>query len=178
MKSIVRTRKVIPYGTLILLYLLLLIALIRFDSPISTYLAETPSLLVVIPILISLDIWQYFRIKNNKLNVYEKQNNIPYVLSIFTCIAIYPTVFMLIVSALEKIKKIGSLSFLLYFYLCLCLPFLTWIPGFVFFNKDQTRLRQYKKNYLCKKYFMIRMIVFWVCCLFLALMEWAALTMG
>lgn len=172
-KSIVRTKKVIPYGILTFLYFLLFMVLAPFHI-FSEYLSKTFFfLLIVIPILSFLDIWQYFRMQNDKLSVYEKQNNTPYVLSIFTCVAIYPTIFIFTLFILEDVMKI-RVSWCL---LGEVLVFLTWVPGLMFFIKDQIKLYQNKKKYCIKKNFWIRMVVFLVCYLFLASCGWQMIHM-
>ena len=103
-------------------------------------------------ILIFLDVWHYFKIKKDKLNTYEKQNNAPYMLSISTCVLIYPALMWLIIS-MSMIT-----DFFVFLLLITCLS--GWIPGLVFFIKDQIRLYQFKKNYPYNKSFWIRIIGF------------------
>lgn len=150
-KSIVRTKKTFPYGVL---YGVLIILLFVSTIPFAFRATST-----ILPILISLDIWQYFRIKNDKLHVYEKQNNTPYTLSIPTCISICPMIMLLIIFGL--ITKLFSGYNAVIFILLAC--FLAWIPGLIWFITDQIRLYQYNKNHQGNANFVVRMVVFLVC---------------
>jgi hypothetical protein len=145
-KSIVYTEKPFPYGVLIILLFVLTI-------PFAFRATST-----ILLILISLDIWQYFRIKNDKLHVYEKQNNTPYTLSIPTCICICPMIMHLII--LGFITKLFSGYNAFIFILLAC--FLSWLPGLIWFITDQIRLYQYNKNHQENASFVVRMVVFLV----------------
>ena len=149
--SIVRTRTVYNYGRWILLCIIVLLILVivldnyflKLNKYVYRILAyDIPS------VLIFLDICYYLKIKKDKLNAYEKQNNAPYTLSVFTCALIYPALMWMSI-------MLGPLAFLL---LPTCL--LGWLPGHLFFREDQIKLYQYRENHLCRKKIWIRMIEF------------------
>ena len=119
--------------------------------------------LIAVIILIILSVRQHYKIKNNRqiLNAYEKQNSLPYMHNISTCVAIYPMVCFFSLAPAGILANLTSSTTISYTIIILALG-LGWLPGLILFIKDQKKLYQYQKNHKCRDNFWIRGIEFLV----------------